>query len=110
MAESIGNEETKKVSVLKGSLERGIRIIPLNSKTNDVPLHQPGGGGGGGGASTGAGPGAGGGAGPGAGGGKHPVQTKNEIIRIVVIRILFILKPPYGTGTTKVSLTHPKLL
>jgi hypothetical protein len=86
------------------------RIIPLNSKANDVPLHQPGGGGGGGGATGGGGAGTGGGAGPGAGGGKHPVQTKNEIIRIVVIRILFILKPPYGTGTTKVSLTHPELL
>ncbi|MBC8458313.1 MAG: hypothetical protein H8D67_09995 [Deltaproteobacteria bacterium] len=75
-------------------------IIPLNSKANDAPLHQPGGGGGtgggggggGGGASTGAGPGGGG-----AGGGKHPVVTKNENITIVAIRIFFIsITPSYG--------------
>ena len=68
------------------------RIIPLNSKVNDAPLHQAGGSGGagGGGATGGGGAGTGGGAGPGAGGGKQPVVAKNENITIVAIRIFFI--------------------
>lgn len=79
-------------------------IIPLNSKANDAPLHQPGGGSGGagggggtGGGGAGGGGGASTGAGPGAGGGKHPVVTKNENITIVAIRIFFIsTTPSYG--------------